>query len=179
MDTTEIIHEFKVTLWNLTYAQWKTQTLFSLHWWSLIILIISSYIIWWKMVDKRRLSDVLLFGSLIAVGRIVMDIIGSNTALWSYDIRELPFTPSPLLHDFTITPLALMLVYQYCPTWKKFLAWASVASGIITFIFFPILIAFNFLKYYNWNHIYSFILIIFIASLARTVMLGILQIEKQ
>jgi len=179
VDTAELIHQLRVTLWDLSYTQWKTTVLFSLHWWSLVILICISYIIWWKLVDKSRLSQILLFGSFIAAGRIVMDIIGSNTVLWSYDIRELPFTPSPFLHDFTITPIALMLVYQYCHSWEKYLLWTSVATGFITFGFFPLLIAFDFLKYYNWYHAYSFILIIFIASLSRAILLGVLQLEQK
>ncbi len=178
MNVAEMIHQLRVDLWNISYTQWKTTVLFSPHWWALVVLIAISYIVWWKLVDKSRLSQMLLFGSFIAAGRIVMDIIGSNTVLWSYDIREVPFTPSPFLHDFTITPLALMLVYQYCHSWKKFLAWTSIATGCITFVFFPLLIVFDYLKYYHWNHIYSFILIILIAALSRAVILGVLQLEQ-
>ena len=50
-----------------------------------------------------------------------MDIFGTNVGLWSYDIRETPLYPSVVLHDFTLTPLALMVVYQYCHSWKKVL----------------------------------------------------------
>ena len=178
MGSALVINQLKATLWNLTYTQWRTEVLFSFRWWILAACIIIAYAIWWKLADKSRLSQLLLFGSFIAVGRIVMDIIGTNMVLWSYDIRELPFSPSPFLHDFTITPLAFMLVYQFCPTWNKFLVWLSIVSGIITFIFFPVLIAFNILKYYNWNHVYSFILIILIGCLARLVLLAILQLEQ-
>jgi len=136
VNTNEMIHELRLELWNLTYTQWKTQTLFSVQWWSLIALIAVFYAIWWAIVDKRRLSQILLFGSFIAIGRIVMDIVASNVVLWSYDIRELPFAPSPFLHDFTITPLALMTVYQYCYSWKKFFIWTTLVVGIISFVFF-------------------------------------------
>jgi len=123
-------------------------------------------------------DEILLFGSFVAVGRILMDIIGSNAVLWSYDIRETPFYPSPFLHDFTVTPLALMVVYQYCHSWKKFLAWTAVVTGIISFAFFPIFTALGFLKFYNWNYFYSFVLIIGIASLSRWVLLGVLSIQR-
>lgn len=179
VDTTLMVSQLKVSLWNLAYTHWKTNVLFSGRWWSLIALIVIAYVVWWLLVDKHRLSQILLFGSFIAVGRIVMDIIGSNMVLWSYDIRELPFYPSPFLHDFTITPLALMLAYQYSRSWKRFLIWSSVATGLITFVFFPLLIAFGFLTYINWNHIYSFVLIIAIASLSRGVLLGVLHLEQR
>lgn len=178
MNTTDMIHQLRLELWNLSYTQWKSQTLFSLQWWSLVALIAVSYAIWWIIVDKRRLSQILLFGSLAAVGRIVMDIIGSNVVLWSYDISETPFYPSPFLHDFTLTPIALMVVYQYCQSWKKFLVWTIVATGIISFIFFPTLTTLHFLTLYRWNLFYSFALIIAIATLARFVLLGVLNIEQ-
>ena len=179
MTTIDLIHQLKLELWNLTYTQWRTETLFSLKWWILIALIIISYAIWLIIVDKRRLSQILLFGSLIAAGRIFMDIIGSNAALWSYLIREIPFFPSPFLHDFTLTPLALMIVYQYCHSWKKFIIWTIIATGIISFILFPILMTFGYLQLYNWNLFYSFTLIVAYTLLSRWLLLGVLSIEQK
>jgi len=102
MNTADMIHQLRLELWNVSYTQWKTQTLFSIQWWSIIALVAISYAIWWVIVDKRRLSQILLFGSLVAVQRIVMDIIGTNAVLWSYDIRETPFFPSAFQLDFTV-----------------------------------------------------------------------------
>jgi hypothetical protein len=179
MTTTDMIHQLRLELWNLTYTQWKTQTLFSIQWWSLVALIAIYYAIWWVIVDKRRLSQILLFGSFVAVGRIVMDIIGTNAVLWSYDIRETPFFPSPFENDFTLIALVLMVVYQYCHSWKKFLVWTGVVTGIISFVYFPILIKFGFVKLYHWNLFYSFVLIIGMAAFSRWVVLGVLNIEGQ
>ena len=177
MTTADMIHQLRLELWNLSYTQWKTQTLFSNQWWILVALIAICYAIWWAIVDKRRLTQILLFGSLIAAGRIVMDIIGNNVALWSYDIRETPFSPSPFLHDLTLTPIALMVAYQYTHSWKNFLVWTAVATGIISFALFPLLTTFGFLTFYKWNYVYSFVLIMAIASLSRWVLLGVLNIE--
>jgi len=178
MTTADRIHQLRVDLWNLSYNQWKTQTLFSIKWWSLIAVVVIFYVIWWVIVEKRRLSQILLFGSLIAVGRIVMDIAGTDATLWSYNIRETPLFPSPFLHDFTLTPLTLMVVYQHCHSWKKFLVWTVVTTGIISFVFFPILITLGFLKFYNWHYSYSFALMIGLASLARWVVIAVLKIEQ-
>lgn len=179
MDITATITQLRVALWDLSYTYWKTQVLFSVRWWSLLAVIACIYAIWWMLTDKRRLSEILLFGSFVAVGRIVMDIIGTNMVLWSYNIRELPFYPSPFLHDFTITPLALMIVHQYCPSWKRFMFWTMVAIGIISFIFFPVIGYLGYLKLVNWNYFYSFVLIIFIAVLSRAVLHGVLRIERR
>ena len=167
-----------IEMWNLSYTQWRTQTLFSIQWWSIIAMIVISYAIWWVIVDKRRLSQILLFGSLVAIQRVVMDIFGTNVALWSYNIRETPLFPSVFLHDFTVTPLALMVVYQYCHSWKKFFVWTGVTTGIISFVFLPILIKLGFLKLYHWNLFYSFGMIFGLALLARWVVLGLLNIQQ-
>ncbi|HBP65217.1 MAG TPA: hypothetical protein DD730_13340 [Desulfosporosinus sp.] len=178
MTTADMIHQLRLELWNLTYTQWKTETLFSIQWWSLIALIAISYAIWWAIVDKRRLSQILLFGSFVAVGRIVMDIIGTNAVLWSYDIRPTPFYPGPFQLDLTLIALAFMVVYQYCHSWKKFLIWTGVVTGIMSFVFIPILIMLGFVKSYNWNLFYSFVLIFGIASFSRWVLLGVLNLQQ-
>jgi len=176
MTNTEMIHKLRLELWNLTYTQWKTHTLFSIPWWSTLALIAISYAIWWVIVDKQRLPQILLFGSFVAVQRVVMDIIGTNAALWSYDIPPLPFSPGPFQNDLTIIALALMVVFQYCHSWKKFLLWTGVVTGFISFVFFPILIMFGFLKLYHWNLLFSFVMIFGIATLSRWVLLGVLNI---
>ena len=178
MTTADRIHQLRLELWNLSYTQWKTQTLFSIQWWSIIAMIAIIYAIWWVIVDKRRLSQILLFGSLVAIQRVVMDTFGTNVALWSYDIRETPLYPSVFLHDITVTPLALMVVYQYCHSWKKFFVWSGLATGIISFVFFPILIKLGFLTLYNWNLFYSFGMIFGLALFSRWVVLGILNIQQ-
>jgi hypothetical protein len=179
MNTANMIHQLRLELWNLSYTQWKTETLFSIQWWGMVTLIAISYAIWWVIVDKRRLSQILLFGSFVAVQRIVMDIVGTTAVLWSYDIRPTPISPGPFENDFTLIALALMVVYQYCHSWKKFLISTGVVSGIISFVYFPILIKFGFLKFYNWNLFYSFVLIFGIAAFSRWVLLGVLNIQQK
>ncbi len=156
----------------------ENRAFLTFKWWTLIFMNVIIYGIWWKIIDKQRLTQLLLFGSFIAVGRIVMDIIGTNTVLWSYDIRELPFFPSPFIHDFTITPLALMLAYQYSSSWRKFLTLTILTTGIISFVFFPLLAQIGYLMLYKWNYFYSFILVNIVAVLSRAIMLGILNIQK-
>ena len=142
-------------------------------------LIAISYAVWWVIVDKRRLSQILLFGSFVAVQRIVMDIFGTNVVLWSYDKPLLPFSPGPFQNDLTLIALGLMVVYQYCHSWKKFFIWTGVVTGIICFVFFPILIKFGFLKLHHWNLFYSFVMIFGLASFSRWVVLGVLNIQQK
>ena len=108
-----------------------------------------------------------------------MGIFGNNTGLWSYHIHLLPIYPNPFQDDFTVTALTMMVVFQFCYSWKKFLIWAGVVSGTLSFILFPIFIKFGILKLYNWSLFYSFVLIFWIATFSRWVLLEVLNIEKR
>jgi hypothetical protein len=53
VDTPSMIHQLRLQLWDLLYAQWKEQ-LFSVQWWFVAALMVISYTLWWKYVEKRR-----------------------------------------------------------------------------------------------------------------------------
>lgn len=179
MDTASTLNQLKVALWDLNYTQWKNKVLFSNQWWVIISIIVISYVIWWILADKKRLSQLLLYGSLVSVGRIVFDIVGTNMVLWSYNVRESPFMPSPFLHNLTISPLAYMLLYQYTSSWRSFLIWNMIITGAYSFIVLPILASLKMLELFNWNYIFAFIAVFFITSLSRLVSLGTLHLEQQ
>jgi hypothetical protein len=89
VDTPSMIHQLRLQLWDLLYAQWKEQ-LFSVQWWFVAALMVISYTLWWKYVEKRRLVEILLFGSFIAVSRTVMEDAGVSAGFWSFDVRLVP-----------------------------------------------------------------------------------------
>jgi hypothetical protein len=120
MITFEMIRQAKMTLHNLVYIKWIVDDVFSPKWWGFVALIAFSYILCFSLLDKRRFTQILLFGSLITVLTIVFDIFGSNFNLWSYKSRLIPTIPSPVVYDLTIVPLYYMLVYQYSKNWKNF-----------------------------------------------------------
>lgn len=179
MNTGTDLSQLKVSLWNTAYLQWKSEVLFSNQWWLIIATIVISYIVWWVLIDKTRFAQLLLFGSLVSVGRIVFDIIGSNMVLWSYDIRESPFMPSPFLHNLTISPLVYMLLHQYTSTWRTFLLWNAIITAAYSFILLPFLVSTKVLTFYNWNYMYAFISVFFITSLSRIVSVGAQNLEKR
>jgi hypothetical protein len=72
-----------------------------------------------------------------------------------------------------------MLIYQYSPNWKIFSFWNAVASGIISFAFFPLLSVLKMFTLNNWRYDYFFPFMFAFAMLARAVVLGILAIEDR
>ncbi|MDR3587475.1 MAG: hypothetical protein P4L59_19500 [Desulfosporosinus sp.] len=146
----------------------------------MIATIALSYILVFWLLDKRRYTELLLFGSLVTVTSLVLSIFGSNFSWFTYNIRILPLTPSPVLYDLTIIPLYYMLVYQYSPDWKRFLLWNAVLSGLIAFGFYPALQAFDIVNFSNnWIPAYFFPIVITFSLISRAVVLGTLRQQNK
>ncbi|MBC9784064.1 hypothetical protein H1S01_05995 [Heliobacterium chlorum] len=178
MHYTDLIRDLRLQLWGIIYPQWRAD-LFSVRWWFIASIIAICYAIWWKYVDKHRLSNILLFGSFIAVSRIIMDDFGASVGGFVYTIRLIPLGHALFLNDLTVFPLAFMLVYQYCSTWKSFLVWSVIADAVLCFAFLPLLSSLEILQLYTWRYYYTFLIILGIAIVMRAIMLTVLWFEEQ
>ena len=178
MDINEQIKQAKIVLNKLVVEDWKNE-LFSPAWLGIIAVILLSYYICFRLLDKRRLTQLLLYGSLMTVSITIIDIFATQFGFWTFLIRVLPIVPSVLFFDYTIIPLYYMLVYQYSSTWRRFAAWNAVLAGIISFIFFPLLTALKLFKLDNWRYIYFFPLIYILAFICRWVVWGILSVQNK
>lgn len=176
MDIIDMIHNSTFELWGYQLTDWH-RNLFTVRWWFIIGSIAIAYGIWWKYVNKRYLTQILLFGSFIAVFRLIMDDAGSSAALWSYSVKPLPFGQALFLNDLTIVPLGFMLVYQYCQSWKKFFLWTVIIEAGYSFFLLPILVKFDILRLYNWQYYYTFFIMIIVAIVMRAIILTVLKIE--
>ncbi|SFL42107.1 CBO0543 family protein [Pelosinus propionicus] len=178
MDIIDMIHNSTLELWGYQLTDWH-RNLFTVRWWLIIGSIAIAYGIWWKYVNKRYLTQILLFGSFIAVFRLIMDDAGSSAALWSYSVKPLPFGQALFLNDLTIVPLGFMLVYQYCQSWKKFFLWIVIVEAGYSFFLLPILVKFDILRLYNWQYYYTFFIMIIVAIVMRAMILIVLKIEQK
>lgn len=178
MDIIGMIHKSRFELWGYQLTDWNTN-LFTVRWWFVIGSIAIAYVIWWKYVDKRRLTQILLFGSFIAVFRLIMDDAGASAALWVYSVKPLPFGQALFLNDLTIVPLGFMLVYQYCQSWEKFFLWTVIAEISYSFLLLPVLVKFDILRLYNWQYHYTFFIMIVVVTVMRAILLTILKIEQK
>ena len=178
MDIVDIIHQTRLELWGYQLTEWQTN-LFTIRWWFVIASITAAYAIWWKYVDKSRLTQILLFGSFIAVFRIILDDAGASSALWVYSVKPLPLGHALFLNDLTIVPLGFMLVYQYGYTWIKFLLWAFITEVGYSFVFLPLLAKFDILRLYNWQFYYTFFIMLIASSVMRAILLTVIAIQQK
>lgn len=178
MDSNFILYQLQSEMWNFILLDWQSE-LATVTYWGVIAFILVYYAIWWKLTDKRRISDLLLFGSLLAVIRFIIDTLGVTAGLWLYKIHILPTSQSVFLHVLTITPLTYMLAQQYSPNWKQFFVWGAVAGAWVSFVILPTLSVLDIYQPMKWNFVYGFFVSYGAAIFARGAFHLIKQVQHK
>ena len=163
----EEIREVNHHLQEMRKAYWLHHDLFSFQWWLLLLALILPWILWWKFVDRKRIDHILLFGSLLMVVIILLDDMGMELHLWSYPYQLIQIISRLIAVDQGIIVVAHMFLYQYFPSWKKFLLANIIMAAIFTFIFEPLTVWLGIYKLENWHYIYSLPIYVLKASLIK------------
>ncbi|MCS0787829.1 hypothetical protein NX021_06560 [Cytobacillus firmus] len=158
---------------DVSFEHWLKEDLFSFNWWLLLAASILPFFIWWRLVDKGRFFEILVFGLLCAIFACFFDVVGLNFLLWGYPDKLFHFIPPLVPADFVVIPISGMLIYQYFNTWKSYAA-AAVGLGIMfAYIFEPLFSFLNMFVLINWKHTYSFIGFIIFFLGVRLLMLSL------
>lgn len=147
-------------LFETNYTFWIEHVLFSFNWWFLIILTILPWAIWWRFVDKKRIIEISLMGTLVMITSVFLDVVGISFLLWGYAYKDIQMIPllSPI--DLTILPIVYMFVYQIFSKWKSYLFSLIVAATGAAFIVEQLFEWMDIYQLYSWKHIYSFFIYI-------------------
>lgn len=175
MSGVELVHQIRGQLWEITFNRYLTQELFSWQWWGLIALLAVFYTVWWRLVDKRRLVEILLFGSFMAVTAAVVDIAGVTAARWQYNVRLFPILPAPFPFDYTVIPIMLMLAHQYGTTWGRYLGLAAVAGAIFYFVIIPAFVAAGMMTFFDFIPYVLFVPFMVAAAVARVTIIAVVR----
>ncbi|MCP8615390.1 CBO0543 family protein [Salirhabdus salicampi] len=179
----EHIEKIKEILLQLEYNDWLQNVLFTWQWWFLLTATIMPWIIWWKLVDKARLLEIVTYGLWWILVAVTLDDIGVTLQLWDYP-KQLMFLIHPLgPSDLTVIPVTYMLLYQYTSRWTSFVIGSFVVAFVFAFVFEPLFIKFEMLKFHDtvikWKHWYSFVLFGVIAIVIRKFHLLIVDYVKE
>ncbi|MCX7711550.1 MAG: hypothetical protein N2484_17050 [Clostridia bacterium] len=174
---TESLHGTQVMYWNQSYQRWAAQELFSFGWFFNIVFLIVLYTVWIKIVDKRRIKELLLFGSFISVAAGFVDVIAVSSGLWEYKIRLFPINPATFPFDYTVVPIFYMIVMQYTSSWRGYLIGSLLAAGVFAFVISPIYINLGIKQYHNFNYFYMFLLVFGVTTFIKTVYNWLTKIE--
>ncbi|MBM7866277.1 hypothetical protein GTO89_07755 [Heliobacterium gestii] len=179
MVTDAMLLEARLTFNQLSLQHYLESELFSTGWWFIVGLLTVFYVTWWKLLDKSRFLEILLFGSFMAVSNAFMDNIGTSSSHWMYFTRLVPLSPGPFPIDYTVVPILFMLAYQYTNTWKTFLLGSAIAGFLLNAIIFPIMVSINIKHHYNFSLVYYFFLGIGASLLCRYLILAIIKRQFQ
>lgn len=162
---------------DLMKVHWLKESLFTYQWWLLLVLSVVPWIVWWKLVDKKRLSQIALFGFIIITFVIVISPIGRNLSAWQYPHRlywslSTPYFP----YELALIPIAYMLIYQYTSNWRTYIL-ALIYNSVVFFGFEILFLRLDLIREYWWNPIYSLISFNIIALLVRWLSEWIVRIE--
>ncbi|MRH41537.1 hypothetical protein GH741_02475 [Aquibacillus halophilus] len=164
---------------DMLMDHWLSNTLFSFNWWFLLTITIIFFVIWVIVVDKKRIIEIASFGLIIGTTTFILDIIGITLVLWSYPDTIIPVIPPIIEIHHVHLPIIYMIIYQFFTTWKSYLTVMTIASFIFSFVFEPLTEWLGIYEIYNWKHIYSFPIYIFIGWIFRWTIIKVKQIENR
>lgn len=182
METDELwseIIQLRQLLWDMTLDYWFFNTFFSLNWWLLITASILIIIVWFLVLDKKRIIEIIAYGLFISITGFIFDLIGITMVLWSYPHRVLPILTPLIEINLVNMPIIYMLVYQYFQSWRSFIIAMTINAFVFAFVLEPILIRLGIYKVYYWEHIYSFPIYLLIGIFFKWLIIKLTQVENK
>jgi hypothetical protein len=163
---------------QLQIQHWIKYELYTPQFWLLIGILIIPWIIWWRLVDRRRFMEIIIYGLLASVVVTILDELGCQLNLWEYRYDIEPLFPRLIPFNFTLLPVCYMLVYQYFTNWKSFVTANIVVSAILSFIGEPVLVKTGIYVLLKWKIIYSFPIYIILAIKFKIIVNWIMKVQQ-
>jgi hypothetical protein len=170
MENINEILKLRKKLGDLHFEGWMNDVVFTFQWWFIIITIILPWVIWWNVVDRSRLKNILIVGLLVIIISLLLDGIGTSLRLWIYPYTLLPlereiFDPA----DLAILPMFFMLTYQFFTNWKSYLIASTVFAFFGAYIGGNIYEILGIYKILKWKHIYSVPIYLLISIIVKAI----------
>ena len=163
------IMQSKLIYKQLSIEHWLRFEVFTWQWWIGIVFIVIPILVWWKLVDKRKILIITTFGFLVNILATVLDITGSELVLWNYTIRILPQIPLLFPVDFILVPIAYMLIFQRYRAWPQFILASTIVALGLAFILEPLAVYIKQYQLISWHYIYSFPIYILISIFSKLI----------
>jgi hypothetical protein len=161
-------------------SYWYQHNFLTLQWWILVIVSIFPAIIWWKLVNKKTVTEIIAFGLFYGVAAIIIDSIGSNMLLWTYPYKLTPYL-YPQLYPYDVGALIVpfMLVYQkWSQNFKMYCLITGLLSAFLAFVAESLFEWLNIYKEIIWKHIYSFPIYWILGLICRQIIKYFKKIEQ-
>ncbi len=107
----EEILKLQTSLRDISLKDWLAGEVFKWNWWVGIATFVSPIVLWVKLVDKKRIMEITLYGCIISLISNFLDLVGHDYGLWDYPILLLPNVHHFIEVDTSALPLIYMMVY--------------------------------------------------------------------
>jgi len=162
-----LINQTLAQLTQLRIEHYMSVVLFSWQWLTFLCAFIVSWYIWWRLVDKRRLRTIIIFGLVSALLNSISDEHLLNLGMYVYPFPLDPIWAGALTGEISATPIVGMLLYQYFPKWKTYTLAILIASAILAFVILPIYMLMGAFVLLKWKYLYSFVVLLIIKILSK------------
>lgn len=170
--------ELQQMLTTAHVAKWM-QDIVHMNWWILCSLSVLFTVLWWKLLNKARLPEVLLYTVLTLIIMMGLDECGDELTLWVYPVYLFPVFPVLSASNLLFVTFSLSLTYQYFPTWKSFGIALIGVAGFLSFILEPAFAEIDLYRLLNWSYGYNFLLYIVVALLVRGIVLFLFSVAEK
>ncbi len=175
-----MLYEKSRELERLSMERWLSDEVFSFGWFLMLGILIVFYAVWLKLLDKRRITELLLIGSLTAVVKSLNSMfLGQLLGLAEYTIRLVPAQSNIFITSLTISPIIVMLAEQYSSTWGGYIIRTGIGFALLCFGIFSLYVLVGALKFYNWNVFYHILVLFALAMVVRCAFLWITGIQAR
>ena len=164
---------------DMRMEQWLQDTVFTWQWWLLVALLIVPWILWGVLIDKKRLTAVILLGMFVLATVTWMDDLGTDFILWYYPYKLLPVYPQLIPINYAVLPVTYMLIYQYFPLWCSYITAIAIMAALYSFIAEPALAYLGMYQVLKWQFYYSFPIYLLIGISHRWLVEKVLAINKK
>lgn len=154
---------------------WLNYELFTPQFWLLIAMFILPWFIWWRLVDKSRLLEIVVYGLLVQTIATFLDEVGCQLNWWEYIYDIEPLFPRLIPMNFSFLPVCYMLVYQYYPQWKRFMVANMLLAAVLAFVGEPLFISTGIYVMLQWKLWYSVPIYFLIAVILKLCMEAIMR----
>ena len=164
---TQLILEYVKLLYQSSFQNWIDNVVFTPRWWIILGLLVVPWIVWYRLVYKKRIIEMLAYGLVMSGIILLIDEVGCELTLWTYPVKLIPIFPRLMAISSSLAPTVYMLLYQYFPKWKAFIIANIILSLVFSFILEPILVWMNLYDLVTWKYINSVPTYLFAAILLK------------
>lgn len=175
----KLIVKYQRLLYLARYEDWIKHGVFTAGWWMLLGVLIIPWFLWYRLIDKKRLQEMLLYAFTTSFVGLLLDEIGGSLTFWAYPIKLVPFFPRLISANYTLVPVIFTLVYQYFPRWKSFIIANIFLTIVFSFVLEPTLVWLKLYVLISWKYIYSIPVYFFAAIILKAFADKIKSVQKR